>query len=234
MLLGGQDVAQLNPASFFQQAAAWKVKRGGRWVVESSVALPKKAIEFDNEGLDWEDGNPLANYKTLSGSPIRWSREMVVPDRTYSFRDSAGLIADKGSTGYYGPVVDLIVEPWANSIESMQRWALKTLQVAYITQSSPAIIKDSMLRGELKARREQLLTHDARFKVKVPDVLDNVGPDSYLEALKAVGVGKMGAGSPWDLRSSASDSGHFARLWKPIKIGSIPFWASLPRRSPHF
>jgi len=209
MLLGGQDVAQLNPASFFSQAAAWKVKRGGRWVVESSVALPQKAIEYEEEGLDWQDGNPLANYKTLSGSPIRWSREMVIPDRIYSFRDIGGLIADKGSTGYYGPVVDLIVEPWANSIESMQRWALKTLQVAYITQSSPAIVKDSMLRGELKARREQLLTHDARFKIKIPDVLDNVGPDSYLEALKAAGVGKMGAGS---LASSAEASASGADL----------------------
>jgi len=191
----GENVAELYSWPFFAQAAAWKVMRNGRWVVESSVALPWRKIQHDDAtGVKWEDGNPRQNW-SIAGQRIPWTREMVIPDRIYAFRDPKGLISDKGSTGYYGPVVDLVVEPWANSVREMQMWALKTLQVAYITQNSPAIQKDSMLRGELQNRREQLLNHEARFQVELLDVLDNVGPDSYFAALKSRGVGKLGAGS---------------------------------------
>ena len=187
-VLGPEDVANVPAATFFRQAAAWRVKRQGRWVVESTI----DAGSLD--ALKWQDGDPFRGYPTLAGARTEF-REMYVPDKIYAFRDPTGRAADKGTTGYYGPVVDLIVEPWANSIAEMQKWALKTLQVAYVTQESPAIQKDSLLRGEMQARREQLLGHSARFKVKVPDVLDNVGPESYLAKLKASGVGKMGAGS---------------------------------------
>jgi len=186
----GEDAANVDGRRFLAQAAAWKVKRKGRWVVET---LPP---EDGLEGLQWQDGDPLANYQTLAGNDISYTRKMLVPDRVYAFRDPSGKVTDAGTTGYYGPVVDLVVEPWANSVREMQMWACKTLQVAYVTQHAPAVAADSLLRQEMVARRQQLLNHDARFKLKTADILDNVGPDSYWQALKARGVGKpLGAGS---------------------------------------
>ena len=156
--------------------------------------------------IQWLDGDPF------DSGPLDYWPNMLIPDRIYRFKDPTGTLTDKGTIGEWGPVDEIAINPWCEDVRAMQMWALKTLQCAYVTQYAPAfrdIDPQSTLELELRNRREQLLTHEARFKIETRDVLDSVGPDSYLALLKSSGVGKMGAGSlTWAPGGAELDPGH--------------------------
>jgi len=94
VLSSGTDVASFRAASFFRQAACWKIKRGGNWVVES--AAPGKL-----DSIAWQDGTPFGAYPTLmgGGGRIAGTLKNVVPQKIYAFRDPSGQATDKGTTG---------------------------------------------------------------------------------------------------------------------------------------
>lgn len=167
---------------FLRQASCWiTTKRTSTGDVEAVETSPAKAKGLQN--LEWLDGAPDSHG---SRGPY------TVPTRIYTFQDPSGKITAPGTVGKYGPLSQLSVKPWANLLKSRQEYFLRTLQVAYVSETSPAF-RNSILRQEMKARREQLLTNDARARVELEDVLDNVGPDSFRARLEASGVGKLGA-----------------------------------------
>jgi len=183
---GSLSAVRLTP--FFRQAGAWQVTRtasdGAR--VEVVETWP---VELDLGRLEWLDGEP---DNLAPQGPWGRLRSFGVPSKVYPFRDPLGLVTAPGTVGKYGPVDTLCVEPWANLLRERQQYFLRTLQCAYVTQHAPAF-RNASLRNELANRREQLLTADARGKVRISDVLDDVGPNSYASLLRAAGVGKMGA-----------------------------------------
>ncbi len=207
------------------QASAWRVKKGGKTLVSSYLTgqIPDAGSAarmipgspewwvriWAKDGpmpIQWLDGDPFES------GPLDYWPNMLIPDRIYRFKDPTGVLTDKGTIGEWGPVDEIAINPWCDDVRAMQMWALKTLQCAYVTQYAPAfrdIDPQNTLELELRNRREQLLTHEARFKIETRDVLDSVGPDSYLALLKSSGVGKMGAGSlTWAPGGAELDPGH--------------------------
>ena len=190
---------------FLRQASCWITSKStANGNVEAVETWPTHGQRISS--LEWLDGEPEF---LLSRQPYR------VPTRIYRFRDPSGKITAPGTIGKFGPLSEISVKPWANLLRSRQEFFLKTLQVAYVSEYAPAF-RNSLLRQELKSRREQLLSSDARARVELPDVLDNVGPDSYRSQLESSGVGKFGAfGFTAGGNSESEDPG-------PMPFGAYP------------
>jgi len=149
---------------------------------ESKASVPcQKFMQYrysgntvPGEAKGWGGWEPNRAWPIPFGGPMVWV-------------DHAGQMSAKidgqPTQVITGNILDMVIEPWCERVFKMQMQHLDTLWCAYVHPNYPAFHNSPGLRLLLAGRRNQLLDSPSRFAVHAPDVIDNVGPGSYREAL---------------------------------------------------
>ena len=131
------------------------------------------------EPFSWGGWDPNRVWPIPFGAPVVWT-------------DHAGQMSARvdGSPTQVitGNILEMVIRPWCNRLFSIQKQYLDTLWCGYVHPGYPAFAGSPGLRLLLLQRRAQLLNSPAKFKLNTADVVDNIGPGSYAEALKKRGV----------------------------------------------
>jgi len=162
------------------------------WREANNVISEIPIYDFDGYRA-WFEQAQARNPWPSSKLPIVW----LDPSGTFS-ASKTQLIKTQN-------VYDMLIKPFIERVRDRQRAALDTLQCAYVSHRAPAFREGpwaAELLQKLKDRREQLLSHEARFKIHMADVTDNVGvpgiTGNFAQMLKeagSMGVGSLGPGT---------------------------------------
>lgn len=149
------------------------------WLELGPGTQRRKLALYDRERLAaWEKESSRV-WPVWQGDSVFWK------DPTGTFSATASVPVETMD------IFKGVIEPWLYRVRKIQWEALDTLACAYTSHGAPAFDENPFLKQRLFARRQQLLTHPARFQVRMNDVVDDRGEgifSNFRKVLRSYGV----------------------------------------------